>query len=138
MWEITESPCSIYDRIQHTQGGPPVRAIKIIEVKRTSDWKEDNWERADARATEQYADLEQGLTECLQETGWRLQRVNIVVGTKSVKTERCNEAMEKLAMPKAIWHNVRGKMMGVLLEEHDTISKSFWAQKLERRVVGMR
>ena len=54
--------------------------ITIIEMKRTSDQRGDYWERADARATEQYADLETGLTECLGETEWQLQRVNLVVG----------------------------------------------------------
>ena len=46
--------------------------------------------------------------------------------------------MAKLAMPKAIWDGVRGRMMKVLLEEHDTILKSFWAQKLGTKAVGMR
>jgi len=72
--------------------------ITIIEVKRTSDRKEDYWERADMRATERYAALEQGLTECLEGTGWGLQRVYIVVGTESVNVEKWNEAMAKLAI----------------------------------------
>ena len=114
------------------------KKITIIEVKRTSDRKEDYWERADMRATEQYAALEQGLTECLEGTGWGLQRVNIVVGTKSVNVEKWNDAMAKLAMPKATWDGVRGRMMRVLLEEHDTILKSFWAQKLGTQAVRMR
>jgi len=88
------------------------------------------------RATEQYAALEQGLTEGLKGTGWGRQRVNIVVGTKSVNVEKWN--MAKLAMPKATWDGVRGRMMRVLLEEHDTILKSFWAQKLGTKAVGMR
>ena len=66
------------------------------------------------RATEQYAALEQGLTECLEVTGLGLQRVNIVVGTKSVITEKWNEAMAKLAMPKAAWNSVIGRKMRVL------------------------
>ena len=114
------------------------KKITIIEVKRTSDRKEDYWERADMRATEQYAALEQGLTECLEGTGWGLQRVNIVVGTKSVNVEKWNDAMAKLAMPKATWDGVRGRMMRVLLEEHDIILKSFWAQKLGTQTVRMR
>ena len=104
--------------------------ITIIEMKRTSDQRGDYWERADARATEQYADLETGLTECLGETEWQLQRVNLVVGTRSINTEQWNEAMKKLAMPKATWDSVRRKMMRILLEEFDTILKSYWAQKL--------
>jgi hypothetical protein len=44
--------------------------ITIIEVKRTValDRREDYWERADARATDQYADLETDLTDCLEAT----------------------------------------------------------------------
>ena len=53
--------------------------------------------------------------------GMGTQRVNIVVGTKSINTEKWNEAMAKLAMPKAAWDSVRGRMMTVLLEEQDTI-----------------
>jgi len=64
--------------------------------------------------------------------------VNIAVGTKSVNVEKWNEAMAKLAMPKSTWDGVRGRMMRVLVEEHDTFLKSFWAQKLGTQVVGMR
>ena len=106
------------------------KQITIIEMKRTSDRRGDYWERADARATEQYADLETGLTECLGETEWQLQRVNLVVGTRSINTEQWNEAMKKLAMPKVTWDSARRKMMRILLEEFDTILKSYWAQKL--------
>jgi hypothetical protein len=40
--------------------------------------------------------------------------VNIVIGTKSVITEKWNEAMAKLAMPKAAWNSVIGRKMRVL------------------------
>jgi len=48
------------------------------------------------------------------------------------------QTMAKLAMPKAVCDSVRGRMMRVLLEEHDTILKSFWAQKLGTKAVEMR
>ena len=80
------------------------------------EWKEQRREReliADCDNRKLYAqqllcqqigrDHEQGLMECLEETGWGLQQVNIVVGTRSVKTEKWNEAMEKLVMPKAVY-----------------------------------
>ena len=38
--------------------------------------------------------------------------------------------MKKLAMPKVTWDSARRKMMRILLEEFDTILKSYWAQKL--------
>jgi hypothetical protein len=58
--------------------------------------------------------------------------------TKSVNTEKWNKTMTKLAMPKATWDGVRGRMMKVLMEEHDTILTSCWAQKLGTKAVGMR
>jgi len=66
--------------------------------------------------------------------------VNIVVGpgsrTKSVNTEKGNEEKRKLAMPNAAWDSVRGRVMRVLLEEHDNILQSFWAQKFGTKNSG--
>jgi hypothetical protein len=65
----------------------------------------------------------------------RSTKVNVVFRrefTSTLRTEKWNKAMAKLAMPKAVWDGVRGRMMKVLLEEHDTILKSFWAQKKKK------
>ena len=64
--------------------------------------------------------------------------MNLVVGTRSINTEQWNEAMKKLAMPKATWDGARRKMMRILLEEFDTILKSYWAQKLGAKTGGKR
>ena len=40
-----------------------------------------------------------------------------------------NRAMKAVGVPEAKWAEVRGKLMRVLLDEHDTILRSYQVQK---------
>ena len=55
--------------------------------------------------------------------GWECCFVPIVAGTKSMKEEAWNEAKIK-------WSGGRARLMRVLLEEHEKVLGSFWAQVL--------
>jgi hypothetical protein len=61
--------------------------------------------------------------------GGPYRRSSFVAGTTSVNVERWNKALETIGVPKCKWTQVRERFMRVLLEEHDTILRSYRAQK---------
>ena len=63
-------------------------------------------------------------------TGWECCFIPIVAGTKSMKEEAWNEAMEKFGVAKMKWSGGRARLMRVLLEEHEKVLGSFWEQVL--------
>ena len=62
--------------------------------------------------------------------GWECCFVPIVAGTKSMKEEAWNEARGKIRIAKIRWSGGRARLMRVLLEEHEKVLCSFWAQVL--------
>ena len=55
--------------------------------------------------------------------------VNFIAGTKSVNVALWNQAMRTVGVPEAKWAEVRSKLMRLLLDEHDTILRSYQTQK---------
>jgi hypothetical protein len=70
---------------------------------------------------------------CMRD-GWECCFVPIVAGTKSMKEEAWNEAMEKFGVAKIRWSGGRARLMRVLLKEHEKVLGSFWAQVLGKGV----
>ena len=105
------------------------KRILTFEFKRTSDRVHTYAQDCDKRATEQYADLVYAARKVLRPKGWSIEAVNFIAGTKSVNVALWNRAMKAVGVPEAKWAEVRGKLMRVLLDEHDTILRSYQAQK---------
>ena len=61
--------------------------------------------------------------------GWTLKFVPVVVGTKSINTAEWNKAMKDLRVPEGQRDKARQKCMQILLDAHDLIIRSYWAQK---------
>ena len=106
-----------------------VHRLLILEFKRRSDTRAEYWQEGMREAKEQYEDLCRGIMECVRD-GWECCFVPIVAGTKSMKEEAWNEAMEKFGVAKVRWSGGRVRLMRVLLEEHEKVLGSFWAQVL--------
>ena len=106
-----------------------VHRLLILEFKRRTDTREEYWQEGMREAQEQYEDLCRGIMKCMRD-GWECCFVPIVAGTKSMKEEAWNEAMEKFGVAKIKWSGGRARLMRVLLEEHEKILSSFWAQVL--------
>ena len=79
----------------------------------------------DKRATEQYADLVYAARKVLRPKGWNIETVNFIAGTKSVNAALWNQAMKTVGVPEVKWVEVRGKLIRVLLDDHDTILRSY-------------
>ena len=105
------------------------KRILTFEFKRTSDRVHTYAQDCNKRATEQYADLVDAARKVLRPKGWNIEAVNFIAGTKSVNVALWNQAMKTVGVPEAKWAEVRGKLMRVLLDEHDTILRSYQAQK---------
>ena len=99
-----------------------VNRLLILEFKRRADTREEYWQEGMREAKEQYEDLCRGIMACMRD-GWECCFVPIVAGTKSMKEEAWNEAKIK-------WSGGRARLMRVLLEEHEKVLGSFWAQVL--------
>ena len=106
-----------------------VHRLLILEFKRRSDTRAEYWQEGMQEAKEQYEDLCRGIMACVRD-GWECCFVPIVAGTKSMKEEAWNEAMEKFGVAKVRWSGGRARLMRVLLEEHEKVLGSFWAQVL--------
>ena len=106
-----------------------VHRLLILEFKRRSDTRAEYWQEGMREAKEQYEDLCRGIMACVRD-GWECCFVPIVAGTKSMKEEAWNEAMEKFGVAKVRWSGGRARLMRVLLEEHEKVLGSFWAQVL--------
>ena len=61
--------------------------------------------------------------------GWTLKFVPVVVGTKSINTAEWNKAMKDLRVPEGQRDKARQQCMQILLDAHDLIIRSYWAQK---------
>ena len=71
----------------------------------------------------------QALRDILQPKGWTLKFVPIVVGTKSINVAEWNKGMEDLRVPEGQRDKARQQCMQILLDAHDLIIRSYWAQK---------
>ena len=107
----------------------PQREVIILEVKRTSDRSPDYWREGQRRAHEQYGDLIQALRDILRPMRWTLKFVPIVVGTKSINVAEWNKGMKDLRVPEGQRDKARQQCMQILLDAHDLIIRSYWAQK---------
>ena len=105
------------------------KRILTFEFKRTSDRVHTYARDCDKRATEQYADLVYAARKVLRPKGWNIEAVNFIAGTKSVNVALWNQAMRTVGVPEAKWAEVRSKLMRLLLDEHDTILRSYQTQK---------
>ena len=103
--------------------------VIILEVKRTSDRSSDYCREGRRRAHEQYGDLIQALGDILRPKGWTLKFVPIVVGTKSINIAEWNKGMKDLRVPEGQRDKARQQCMQILLDAHDLIIRSYWAQK---------
>ena len=106
-----------------------VHWLLILEFKRRTDTREEYWQEGMREAKEKYKDLCRGIMVCMRD-GWECCFVPIVAGTKSMKEEAWNEAMEKLGVAKMKWSGGRARLMRVLLEEHEKVLGSFRVQVL--------
>jgi len=105
------------------------KKILTLEFKRTSDRRHAYARDCDRRATEQYTDLVRAAKKVVQRKGWDIESVNFIAGTKSINVALWNRAMKATGVPEAKWAEIRGKLMRVLLDEHDNILRSYQAQK---------
>ena len=103
--------------------------VIILEVKRTSDRSPDYCREGRRRAHEQYGNLIQALGDILRSKRWTLKFVPIVVGTKSINVAEWNKGMEDLRVPEGQRDKARRQCMQILLDAHDLIIRSYWAQK---------
>ena len=103
--------------------------VIILEVKRTSDRSPDYCREGRRRAHEQYGNLIQALGDILRSKRWTLKFVPIVVGTKSINIAEWNKGMEDLRVPEGQRDKARRQCMQILLDAHDLIIRSYWAQK---------
>ena len=65
----------------------------------------------------------------LQRKGWNIESANFIAGEKSINVALWNRAMKVVGVPEAKWTEMLGKLMRVLLDEHDNILRSYQAQK---------
>ena len=105
------------------------KKIIILEFKRTSDRRHMYARDCDKRATGQYTDLVCVARKVLQRKGWNIESANFIAGEKSINVALWNRAMKVVGVPEAKWTEMLGKLMRVLLDEHDNILRSYQAQK---------
>ena len=105
------------------------KKILMLEFKRTSNRGHTCARDCDKEATEQYTDLVRAVKTCYNERGGTFESVNFIAGTKSIHVALWNQAMKVVGVPEVKWAEIRGKLMRVLLDEHDNILRSYQAQK---------
>ena len=107
------------------------KTLIIIEYKRRSDTWPDYKQRGEKAANKQYEKVRKALEEKGADTGWTVQQVNLVMGTRSIEVSSWNTNMAVFGIDKAQADKMRGKDMKRLLAEHDFVLQSYWAQRLQ-------
>ena len=57
--------------------------------------------------------------------GWTVKQVNVIMGTRSIEVSSWDKGMQELGVSKRL----RSKHMRRLLEEHEYVLQSYWAQR---------
>jgi hypothetical protein len=109
-----------------------------IEFKRTQDARSNYAERAIGVAQEQSRSLLTGLQAVGQVKGWTGQQIVFVRGTcGSIHFESFNKNIKALEVLESKWDTNRKKLARRLIEEHDKVLRSCFAQKGGTRSKGM-
>jgi len=104
------------------------KSLFLIEFKRTSDLDPKYREEASGRAERQYMDEIEGIRAVLPKD-WKVTQVSIIAGSTSLNETAWNAAMKALGIPAKRWKAFREHLMYTLLNEHDKVLRSYWAQR---------
>jgi len=100
-----------------------------IEFKRKRDQRRTYEERATEVAEKQYESLLAGLQAVGGQRGWRIQQIIFVGGMcGSVGEDVFNQNMKLLEVVESKWNVIRQRLARRLLEEHDKVLRSYFAQ----------
>jgi hypothetical protein len=105
------------------------KIFTIIEYKRRSETWPDYRERGEETAREQYATVREALQTAGEANGWTVKQVNFILGTRSIEVRSWGKSMQELGVSKDIADRLRSKHMRRLLEEHEYVLQSYWAQR---------
>ena len=105
------------------------KIFTIIEYKRRSETWPDYRERGEETAREQYATVRAALQTAGEANGWTVKQVNFIMGTRSIEVSSWDKGMQELGVSKDIADRLRSKHMRRLLEEHEYVLQSYWAQR---------
>ena len=105
------------------------KRIFLLEFKRTSDATDDYRCLTEKRATAQYESITSGLQLAATQNGWEVTQLNFVAGNRSVNVEKWEENFKKLKIPKACWKQIRRRLVMTLLQEHENLFQSYWANR---------
>ena len=105
------------------------KRIFLLEFKRTSDATDDYRYLTEKRATAQYESITSGLQLAATQNGWEVTQLNFVAGNRSVNVEKWEENFKKLKIPKACWKQIRRRLVMTLLQEHENLFQSYWANR---------
>ena len=114
-----------FDMVAVNQGK---KSLFLIEFKRTSDLDPRYREEASGRAERQYMDEIEGIRAVLPKD-WKVTQVSIIAGSTSINETAWNAAMKALGIPAKRWKAFREHLMYTLLNEHDKVLRSYWAQR---------
>ena len=100
-----------------------------IEFKRKRDQRRTYEEQATEVAEKQYESLLTGLQAVGKQRGWEIKQIIFVGGTcGSVGEDVFNQNMKLLEVVESKWSAIRQKLARRLLEEHDKVLRSYFAQ----------
>ena len=100
-----------------------------IEFKRKRDQRRSYEEEATKVADKQYESLLMGLQAVGEQRGWKIKQIIFVGGTcGSVGEDVFNQNMKLLEVVESKWSTIRQKLARRLLEEHDKVLRSYFAQ----------
>ena len=100
-----------------------------IEFKRKRDQRLSYEEEATKVAERQYESLLTGLQAVGEQRGWEIKQIVFVGGTcGSVGEDVFNQNMKLLEVVESRWSTIRQRLARRLLEEHDKVLRSYFAQ----------
>ena len=100
-----------------------------IEFKRKRDQRLSYEEEATKVAERQYESLLAGLQAVGEQRGWEIKQIVFVGGTcGSVGEDVFNQNMKLLEVVESRWSTIRQRLARRLLEEHDKVLRSYFAQ----------
>ena len=107
------------------------KIFTLIEFKRRSETWPDYREKGEEKAREQCETVPR--REALQiagdANGWTVKQVNFIMGTRSIEVSSWDKSMQELGVSKDIADRLRSRHMRTLLEEHEYVLQSYWAQR---------
>ena len=78
---------------------------------------------------EQYETVREALQIAGNANGWTVKQVNFIMGTRLIEVSSWDKGMQELGISKDIADRLRSKHMRRLLEEHEYVLQSYWAQR---------